>query len=237
MRELVRSWGETPILSQREAGVQSNVLNKRTRARTADVIKRAFLPRFVHGPIPNAWKLVKPLEEAGASLQLLRPVYFWVTARSEPLIYDFCVEFLRPRRALVQTGIGTPETVAWLRSRGCSWSPTVTTKVARGLLAALRDFGLLEGRAMKRLAAAQLPVGAFSYLARCLAHLGLAGGQLVAARDWAIFLLEISDVEHLYLEAHQRRLLEYYAAGSVVSIEFPVRTLREYAHVVVERAN
>jgi len=237
MRQLVRSWEEAPAAGQREAGIRSNVLNKHTRARTADVFRRVFLPRFINGPIPNAWKLVRPLEDAGASIRLLRPVYFWVTAKAEPLVRDFCADFLRPRRVLVQGGIRTAEVVSWLESVGCEWSPTVMVKVARGLLAALRDFGLLEGRAVKHLASAQLPVGAFAYLARCLTELGLVGRRLVNAPDWAIFLLETSDVEHLYLEAHQHRLLEYFAAGSTVSIEFPVPTLEKYAHVVVERAD
>jgi hypothetical protein len=41
-------------------------------------------------------------------------------------------------------------------------------------------------------------------------------------------------VERFFIEAHQQHLLAYYAAGSVIRIEFPVETLKEYAHVLLE---
>jgi hypothetical protein len=63
MRQLVRAWSEAPVATQRDTGVRTNILNKDTRTRLADVYRRAFLPRFVDGPIPNAWKIVRPLED------------------------------------------------------------------------------------------------------------------------------------------------------------------------------
>jgi len=59
----------------------------------------------------------------------------------------------------------------------------VATKVARGLLAALRDFGILEGRAQKRLASLALPVSACAYLAFCFRNAGAAGRSLVTHPD------------------------------------------------------
>jgi hypothetical protein len=235
MRQLVRSWSDAPVAAQRDRGVRSNILNKDTRTRLADVYRRAFLPRFVDGLIPNAWKLVRPLEDVEAPIHIVRPVYYWISAMAEPLLGDFCREFILPRQAIVQAGIGTEEVLHWLNGKGCPWSPTVATKVARGLLAALRDFGLLEGRALKRLASHALPVPAFAYLALCLRHQGAASRSLLAHEDWQLQLLTPGDVEHLFLLAHQERLLEYHAAGSTVSINFPTESLEEYAHVITQR--
>src|SRR5947208_16800297 len=74
MRQLVRAWSDAPVAAQRDSGVRSNILNKDTRVRLADVYQRAFLPRFVDGPIRNAWKLVRPLEDVGAPFHIVRPV-------------------------------------------------------------------------------------------------------------------------------------------------------------------
>lgn len=235
MRQLVRSWDDAPPEAQRERGLRSNVLNKRTRARLGDVYRRAFLPRFVHGAIGEAWKLVRPLEEAQAPVQMVRPVYYWITAKSEPLLGDFCREHILPRQAIVRAGIGTEEVVNWLADKGCPWSQSVATRVARGLLAALRDFGILEGRAQKRLASVLLPVPGFAYLARCLRETGAVSRSLLTHADWQLFLLNPDEVEHLFLLAHQERLLEYHAAGSTVSISFPTESLEDYAHVVAQR--
>jgi hypothetical protein len=51
--------------------------------------------------------------------------------------------------------------------------------------------------------------------------------------DWRLFMLTTGDVEHLLLDCHQHRWLEYQAAGSIVTLSFPVQTSKEYAHVVL----
>lgn len=65
----------------------------------------------------------------------MRPIYYWITAKAEPLLGDFCREFILPRQAIVRAGIGTEEVLNWFHDKQCPWSPTVATKVARGLLA------------------------------------------------------------------------------------------------------
>jgi hypothetical protein len=237
MRQLVRAWQDAPLEQVRDAVVRANLLNKRTRARASDILRRTYIPRFVGGPIPNAWKLVRPLEDAGASPQLVRPVYYWISAQAEPMIADFCREFLFGRMASARAGVELREVTDWLNRKGCEWSPIVLTKVGRGLLAGLRDFGVLEGRSKKHVSALRLQIGSFAYLAFCWNQLGSLGRNLVFHRDWQLFLLQTPDVEHYFLEAHQHRLLEYHAAGSTVSISFPCRTMEEYAQFVVDRSN
>ena len=236
MRQLVRAWRDAPLQPQRDSGISGNILNKDTRTRLADVFRRIFLPRFVDGPIPNAWKLVRPLEDLAVPIHTLRPIYYWITAQAEPMLGDFCREFILPRQAIVRAGIGTDEVVSWLEEKRSPWSKTVATKVARGLLAALRDFGILEGRTQKRLGGLVLPVPAFAYLAFCLRRNGAVSHSLLAHQDWQLFLMRPDDVEHFFLLAHQGRLLEYHAAGSTVSINFPTESLEEYAHVVAQRS-
>lgn len=236
MRQLVRVWSDAPTDALRDDTIRANILNKGTRARLADVYRRTFLPRFIEGPTPKMWKFVRPLEDSEAPAQIVRPLYYWISARAEPLLGDFCREFILPRQAIVRAGIGTEDVLNWLREKGCPWSPTVAKKVARGLLAALRDFGILEGRAHKRLASVLLPVPSFAYLARCLRETGTMSRSLLVHQDWQFFLLTSSEVEHLFLLAHQERLLDYNAAGSTVSITFPTDSLEEYARVVTAKS-
>jgi hypothetical protein len=237
MRQLVRSWNDAQAQELEEIAVRSNVLNKTTRARAADILRRVYIPRFVEGPIPNAWKMARYLEDQNALPAIVRPVYYWISAKAEPLIFDFVTEYLLTRIHSARAGVSVEDVLVWLNTKDCQWSSESALKVARGLLAALRDFGILEGGTKKRLATRRLPNEAFAYLAFCFHGLGSAGRQLVFHADWQLFLLQIPEVEHEFLEAHQRRLLEYHAAGSTISISFPCRTLEEYARVVVERSN
>ena len=53
-----------------------------------------------------------------------------------------------------------------------------TRRVAQGLLAALRDFGVLQGAVKKRIAPAYLPVEAFAYVAFYLRQHQPSGAKL-----------------------------------------------------------
>ena len=89
MRLLVRHWRNTGTNGQQDTVVAENWLGKHTRARAADTLRRIFLPRFMHGRPPQAWKMARELEDRDLPIEALRPVYYWITARSERLLYDF----------------------------------------------------------------------------------------------------------------------------------------------------
>jgi hypothetical protein len=233
MRQLVQVWTDSPLDEVRSEIIRSNVLNKATRARSADVLNRIFIPRVVDGPIRDAWRLIRPLESLQAPAALIRPIYFWFTTLAEPLIYDFCTEFLAARRSRGIRSVDVSDAVSWVESKGCGWSEIVTVKVVRALLAALRDFGILEGKVRKQISSQRISPQSFAFIAFCLHRAGAASRNLAHHPDWRLFMLEPSDVEHYFLECHQLQLLGYQAAGNTISISFPVSTAEEYARVVV----
>jgi hypothetical protein len=109
--------------------------------------------------------------------------------------------------------------------------------VARGLLAALRDFGVLAGAARKHIAPLYLPTESFAFIAMVRHELGTRSRAALDDPCWRLFYLSDLAVERFFVEAHQRRLLAYHAAGSVVRIEFLADTLEGYAHALIERAD
>lgn len=235
MRMLVRSWDDVVSTSERRSA--RGLLRKKTLARSKDTFIRAFNPRFLHGNPPNAWKLVRALEDRNAAPELLGPLYYWITARSDRLLYDFVTQELIH---IARSGDGTvriEETVSWIRSQlertGQEWTRTVTLKVARGLLAALRDFRILEGAMRKRVAPVHLPIESFCYIAFCLRQLGSDGEALVTHPDWRLFLLTPSLVERLFLDGHQRNYLSFHSAGRIYRIDFPTAKHEIYADVVI----
>ncbi len=213
-----------------------NVLGKTTRVRAKDVYCRAFVPRFVNGDPRDAWKLTRPLEDREVASEVLTPLYYWVTARAEPILYDFVADFVLDRSKSHDPGVRVDETTQWitgkLKERKQAWSETVRIKMARGMLAALRDFGILEGKIKKRVAPVYLPVESFAYLAFLLHTLGSDGASLVNHPDWRLHLLSPQAVERMFLDADQNHLLKFEAAGRVYRIEFPAETPEEMADVI-----
>jgi len=235
MRQLVALWSDSSLEKNRADITRSNPLNKATRARVSDVLNRIFLPRFVDGPIENSWRLLAPLEHLGAAVSIVRPIYFWITALAEPLLYDFCCDFISKARDRGIRTIDIKEASGWVGSKGNDWSEVVTLKVTRAVLAALRDFGVLEGRVRKQAVTPQLPLASFAYITFCLVKSGAVIRNILFHSDWCLFSLRPGDVERFLLEAHQHRLLEYHVAGSILSLNFPVSTPEEYARVVLGR--
>lgn len=236
MRALVREW--TPAKSASAGRAKKTSLAKATRARAHDTLIRCFLPRFVTGNPPDAWQLVRVLEDADADMDLLRPVYYWITARSDRLLYDYATDELGAISKSGDRRIRKEETVSWIKkqlhtSGQQEWSESVILRVGRGLLAAMRDFGLLEGQVIKRIASFHLPIPAFCWIAFSLHSLGFTGRALVNHPDWKLFLLSPMHVENLFLQAHQNGFLEYHAAGGVYRVNFPASTHADYVHVIL----
>ena len=115
------------------------------------------------------------------------------------------------------------------------WSAPTITRIAQGLLSALRDFGVLQGAVNKKIAPAYVPIESFAYVVFYLKQHQPSGAKLIGLPDWKLFFLRSAGVERFLFEAHQRDLLEYHVAGSVTRLTFPAETLEEYANVLTQR--
>ena len=240
MRQLVLLWKAAP-LDQNKAEVHKefNPLNKATRARVVDVLNRIFVPRFVEGPIREPVGSFWPhfLEKLCASPAIVRPIYFWLTALAEPLMYDFCTHYLSSRRVLGLQAINVNEAAAWIQARGCGWSEVVTIKVTGN-----------SSRGAKRLWGPRGQSSQASYIAAaansvtCLHHILPAsvrrgGSKHAGPLGLETFFMLTPWGRRAFASriAPAANSLQYHAAGSVVSLSFPVSTAEEYAHVVLGR--
>jgi hypothetical protein len=113
------------------------------------------------------------------------------------------------------------------------WGDKTILRVAQNSMAALRDFGVLQGAVNKRLTPIYLPTPSFTLIALWLQQRERSGHLVLQSDDWRLFFLPVEGVERFFIEAHQEHLLTYHAAGSVIRIEFPANDLTEYAHVLL----
>lgn len=238
MRQIVVLWSEE-MSGKDPSAVLARHLSKATIARVKDTLTYAFRPRFIKGSPPNAWRLAKVLENKNADLHIIRPFYYWITARGEHLLYIFVTEKLFHRAGNPDRSIRIEEVISWisgkLREVKKEWTPAIQRKVAQGLLAALRDFGILNGAVRKSIAPFHLPLETFALIGFCLNDLGVIGRDMVRHPDWKLFLLREASVERFFMECHQHNWLRYQVAGGLYRLEFPKNTFEEYARVVLGR--
>lgn len=241
MRRVLLEWDGTPGCAERI--ISTNVLSAPSRDRALDVVTRTFMPRFVHSDPRDLWRPVQLLEQAGWSQAALLPIHYYAAAAAEPLLWDFVVEILAEKHAKGHQEIRVTDVLRFLdRSQDARfherrWSEEVSIRVARGLLASLRDFGVLAGAVKKRIAPLYLPPESFAFIARLRFELGVRGHSALQDPCWRLFFLVETAVERLFLEAHQRKLLTYLAAGSVVRIEFPGTSPEDYARELAQRTH
>ena len=242
MRTLVRIWDTSAdtedILARIE---QQRLLGNVSSRRVRDVVRLVFIPRYVQGNPPKAWRHLRPYEDANAPLLIVRPLYYLYAARSDGLLGDFVRLVLFERYMTGLSTIRVTDVLEFIATAESDrripepWSESVRLGVAQHLLAALRDFGILEGRARKRIAAPHLPVVSFAHIAFLLVQ-ERHGAAVFEHPDWRLFLLRQEAVERLFVEADRDGLLRYNAAGSIVRIDFPEEDLYAYSRFLAARA-
>ncbi len=242
-RALLREWqpGTDPDDFRRQA-VEGNLLGKVTRARAADVMRRAFMARFFSPEVPQA-ECARKLLVAGAPEGVMNRIVFYHTALGDDLLYDFVTERLYDLWRSGRYQVGTADGEAYVErlvSQGPipgEWTSCARTKVGRGLLTVCREGGLLQGAAKKRFAPVHLPFAVFIYVAYHLKGKVASSARVVEHPDWRLFLLNEEAVERSFLDAHQREYLGYYTAGGVKRIDWRYADLCEAVDALVERAD
>lgn len=219
---------------------RENVFGKASRSRVEDVLT-IFRQRYLL-EVSVTQALVVLVKHPLPTAALDRILYFHA-ASADRLLHDVVTELLLPLQAQGITDIHGSEVetalARWVSEGKTTspWGDYTIQRVTRGLLSTLRDFGVLTGVVNKCIAPAYLPVEAFAYVMFYLKQHQPSGAKLIDLPDWKLFFLPHDGVERFLVEAHQQRLLEYHAAGTVTRLTFPVHTLEEYAHVLAQAAH
>jgi len=203
----------------------------KTEARRRDVLNR-LRARFV----TSGADIVRALKSLTDDLSAFRAACYYETARTDPLLAAFAEEALFQWARDGRKEVDVRAVLEWVRSnpRIPVWSEYTALRVCRGVLSALRDFGILEGPAggrRKRIVQVHMGIRGFAYVAlRERQRLG-SDRALLASTAWRWYLLDSGAVRRLFLEADGVGILRFYEAGSIVRVDWLIRDLEEVAHV------
>ncbi|MEJ7816367.1 MAG: BrxA family protein [Rubrobacter sp.] len=236
---LLENWDQgADVQANLDRARQENLFGKASRSRIEDILL-VFRQRYLKDP--EILKALVALVRDGMPAESLDRVLYFQAAKFDRLLHDLVTEVLVEWSARSDHEVRPWEVQNWVEEQVEAgrterpWSPAVQRRVVQGLLSALRDFGILEGNVKKRVAYPSLPPDAFAFVAFQLHREGRSGKALLHDPEWRLFLLPEGTVERFFLEAHQEGLLQYYAAGPVVRIDFPSQNLEEYASVLTQR--
>jgi hypothetical protein len=229
-----------PVEDNLDRAQRRNIFGKASRKRVQDILK-IFRQRYFDEPDVGA--ALVTLAQNGASSQWIDPLLYFFSAQNDRTLQDVVIEVIYPRLLAGRQDLPKEVVIRAIRDwvaegkTTTDWGEATIDRVAQGIIATLRDFGVLEGTAHKRLSPITLATPAFALIALWLTHREQSGDITLHSDAWRLFFLPVEGVERFFIEAHQEHLLEYYAAGSIVRIEFPAETLEAYAHVLIETAH
>ncbi len=235
---LVKHYDQTiPQNEWVESIIKDNILGKPSRSWTKEVISGSFLPRFVNGPILNAWNDIKLMLDDGFDSNELNSVLYYITAKYDEFLYDYITYEIYNKYYSGQIAISANNVYDYIQTLpenafNKPWSDYVKRRLSRGVMSTLRDFKLLEGKGQKKISNYYLSTRIFVYIAFLINQIVKSGDKIIHHLDWKLFLLNPRLVERLFLDAHQQNFVSYHAAGGIVRIEFTFESSEELIHAI-----
>lgn len=232
-RRLVEVWNsDESTEANLERITNENLLGKVSRVRTADMLRRILRPRLVD-PGPHVIESLRGLTDQPRAFA---EACYYEASRDDDLLAAFAEGPLFSWHEAGRVVVQQEEIVEWLRSQeqtgnAPAWSDAIQLRVARGLLAALRDFGVLTGHARKEIVPPNLSLTGFAYVAFRLHQQGASSRSLVHTHVWRRWLLTERRVAEMFADADSHGLLRFASAGTVVRVDWLVDSLPEAIRV------
>jgi hypothetical protein len=232
-RRMLEAWSPSESAEENlERITNGNLLGKATRRRSDDILMRILRPRLV----ASGAQVIPALRELLHQGRSLTEALYFESANDDALLAAFAEGPMHDWYESGRTGVSIEDVTNWLAGeaaggRAPEWTPTVRTKVGRGLLAALRDFGVLEGAVRKTFATPRMTLPGFTYVAYRLHERGLSSRGLAESTVWKRWLLDAAHVDDLFAQASRAHVLTYGSVGSTVRIDWHVNQLEEAVRV------
>jgi len=231
-RRIVEFW-DTAATSEENLNriLEQNPLGKKSRSRLDDLVSRAIVPRFVDaGP-----HVIPALKGLLSDYQAFAEACYFEATRADSLLAGFAEGPVWEWWGAGRSTITTRDVQSWLETQVAEgrlpmWSPNVFQRVARALLSALRDFGVLAGAAgspRKEIAPPAISPRGFAYVAWREHEGGASSRALISTTTWRRWLLEPDAVITMFERLARLGLLQLSSAGSVVRIDWLAKSLGE----------
>jgi len=234
-KALLRAWHPGESTSElRERVLRQDLLGKMTTYRASDIVRRVFAWRFLR-PDNRPATLLKRLLVRGQGGQVFSDLCLLYAARNDDLLRDAVTHLYWPAVSDGRLTLSPAYVVEFLRQADRDghipepWSEGVKVRVARGILKAMTDFGLLREviRGKRELVHFRPSDETIVYLAYDIHFAGSTDASLVKHRDWALFGLGPRDVSAALdrLSGEGRWLAQ--VAGSLVRVTWKYASMEE----------
>jgi hypothetical protein len=204
--------------------------------RLRNIIIEAFCPRYLADNTVPA-KLLKRISQS-ITREEFRTLCFLYTSRANPILADFVRQIYWSRYSSGGNSVSKEDSLKFVASAVANglttkrWSETTIIRVARYLLGASADFGLLGAMQenARSIISFHITPTVTSVLAHDLHFKGLGDNALLRSPDWGLFGLEpeeaLSELKRLSLQGE----VIVQSAGGVTQVSWKHKSMEELAY-------
>lgn len=203
--------------------------------RLRNIIMEAFCPRYLTDSGAPA-RLLKALS-GSITREDFRALCFIFTCRANPILADFVHQIYWSRYSAGGDSVSKEDSLNFVSSAVSDgrttkrWSESTVIRVARYLLGACADFGLLKAvRANARpIITFRITPTVASVLAHDLHFKGLGDNAVLHSPDWGLFGLEAEDALSELKRLSLRGEMIVQSAGCITQVSWKFKSIKELA--------
>lgn len=208
--------------------------------RLRNIIIEAFCPRYLVDAAAPA-RLLKAVSKF-LPKEDFRTLCFVFTCRANPILGDFVRKVYWPRYSAGGSSVSKSDSLGFVAAAVSDgqtttrWSETTIIRVARYLLGACADFGLLgtmkhEARAITTF---RITPNVASIISHDLHFKGLGDNALLRSPDWGLFGLEAEDALGELKRLSLRGALIVQSAAGVTQVSWKYKSMEELANGIAQ---
>jgi hypothetical protein len=210
----------------KEKIVFQNLINKQS-SRTTEGILTAIHKRFFRNYefLPSVELLAKLITKnisKTAKIQLLYPYI----CESDPLVKNLVLNLVAPRINNQSPSFLTKNDILEFLDKEQKshpelkrWSDYLKGRWARGFLALLRDFDIMEKAPSDRLIKPSLRIETFTFFMLGLLDKKLSIKEILNNEIWCLYFLKNAEIEHLLVEMQARGWIYYSRVGEIIELK------------------
>lgn len=213
-----------PLYEARKAIIEDNILNKTTFETRRAILKSLNIRYLSICPEWVSASLAEATSMGIHSPEFLSLAYLYYVLRDR-ITYEFVVGPVWTRWKNGLTNISSEDFLRFMdelaeREKHIkNWHESSRRKLASNTLSALRDFGLLKGKAIKSIQRMPVADEAAFHLLCILYAEGKRGNSLIEAEDWRMFLWSEAAVADALHRLSQRKWIRFEKVGRTTILQ------------------
>ncbi|KXB00420.1 hypothetical protein AKJ40_01345 [candidate division MSBL1 archaeon SCGC-AAA259M10] len=170
--------------------------------------------------------------------QITNAILFYHLAKTDNLVYDLTTELLYNLHEEGTLVVNKKDVEDFLKKKEekhpeiSEWAITTRNKLIRHFLAAVKDFGLLEGSKRKKFSSYHLPSESFFYIFYRKFYDDETISEILSSKDWNLFFLDEEEIKAILNEGNRKRYIRFEESGNIRSVNPRFDSLEEYVNEI-----